>query len=270
MADPVLRIFSYLPNPRVWKAQIVGELCGVGVEVVGDKPAKLADWLWDFDARPLSEAERSAYSKLARPGRRGFDVRLFKTDKFLEVHPFGTVPAAFSPDGETGIFESNSILRAVARIGGPESGLYGRDAYQASRIDSFLDASLVFAREAQVYLLGLGETTAAIQERMAGAYAFYLDGIERALGYHGFIAGGELTLADISFACDLAQFLQEQRRRDTLAALGLTPISDDCAVTYPRAFRHLLALGERPEFAKYLGGYLDRYREEQAASSEAG
>jgi len=24
MGDPVLRIFSYLPNPRVWKAQIAG------------------------------------------------------------------------------------------------------------------------------------------------------------------------------------------------------------------------------------------------------
>jgi len=270
MEDSGLRIFSYLPNPRVWKAQIAGELCGVGVEVVGDKPAKLADWLWDFDARPLSEAERSADSPLARSGCRGFDVPLFKTDKFLEVHPFGTVPAAFSPDGEIGIFESNSILRAVARLGSPESGLYGRDPYQASRIDSFLDASLVFAREAQVYLLGLDETTAPIQDRMAGAYAFYLDGIERALGSHPFIAGDELTLADISFACDLAQFLQEQRRRETLAALGLEPISDDGPATYPRAFAHLLALGERPEFAKYLDGYLNRYRNAQGVGLEAG
>jgi len=270
MEDAGLRIFSYLPNPRVWKAQIAGELCNVRVDVVGDKPAKLPDWLWDFDARPLSDDERSAGSKLARSGRRGFDVTLFKTDKFLEVHPFGTVPAAFSPDGAVGIFESNSILRAVARLGDGSIGLYGRDPYQASRIDSFLDASLVFAREAQVYLLGLGETTSALQDRMAAAYAFYLDGIERALATHDFIAGSDLTLADISFACDLAQFLQEQRRRDTLAALGLMPVSNDCATTYPRAFAHLLALGERPEFEKYLGPYLDRYREEQAASSGAG
>jgi len=58
--------------------------------------------------------------------------------------------AAFSPDGKTGIFESNSIMRAVARLGERRFPLYGRDAYEASRIDSFLDASLVFARDAQI------------------------------------------------------------------------------------------------------------------------
>ncbi len=30
--QPVLRIFSYLPNPHVAKALIAAELCGVGVE----------------------------------------------------------------------------------------------------------------------------------------------------------------------------------------------------------------------------------------------
>ncbi len=39
------------------------------------------------------------------------DLRIF----FLIAHPFGSVPAAFSPDGAVGIFESNSIMRAVAR-----------------------------------------------------------------------------------------------------------------------------------------------------------
>src|SRR5207247_1412371 len=72
------------------------------------------------------------------------------------AHPFGNVPAAFSPDGKVGIFESNAIARAVARLAPCDVGLYGRDAYAASRIDGFLDASLVFAREAQVYLLELG------------------------------------------------------------------------------------------------------------------
>ena len=28
-----LRIFSYLPNPRVWKATIAARLCGVEIEV---------------------------------------------------------------------------------------------------------------------------------------------------------------------------------------------------------------------------------------------
>jgi hypothetical protein len=43
-----LRIFSYLPNPRVWKATIAGRLCGVEVEVRGTSPKELQDWLWDL------------------------------------------------------------------------------------------------------------------------------------------------------------------------------------------------------------------------------
>jgi elongation factor 1-gamma len=50
---PALRIFSYLPNPRLAKATIAARLCGVTVEVRGAAPRALGGWLWDFDARPL-------------------------------------------------------------------------------------------------------------------------------------------------------------------------------------------------------------------------
>ena len=149
-----LRIFSYLPNPRVWKATIAARFCGVDLEIRGAPPGELKGWLWDYDARPLAEGERESLSSLARTGRVGLGgAQLFKTDAFLEAQPFGTVPAAFAPDGRTGIFESNSIMRAVARLGQATFSLYGRDAYDASRIDSFLDVSLVFARDSQIYLL---------------------------------------------------------------------------------------------------------------------
>ncbi len=114
MAD--LRIFSYLPNPRIWKATIAARLSGVDLEVRGAKPSELTNWLWDFDARPLSAEEKGAYASAARKGRVGFKGgSLIKSDAFLSANPFGTVPAAFSPDGTTGVFESNSIMRAVAR-----------------------------------------------------------------------------------------------------------------------------------------------------------
>ena len=51
----VLRIFSYLPNPRIWKATIAARLCGVEVEVRGASPSDLSQWLWDFDARPIAD-----------------------------------------------------------------------------------------------------------------------------------------------------------------------------------------------------------------------
>lgn len=251
-----LRIFSYLPNPRVWKALIAAEICGVDVEVVGDKPDGLANWLWDFEACELPAQERTEQSPYARVSRRGFQGTLYKTDAFLSAHPFGTVPAAFSADGKVGIFESNSILRAVARLGDAEQGLYGRTGIEASRIDSFLDAALVFAREAQVYLLAANEMDAPTRERMAGAYTFYLDGIEQALANSQYVAGDELTIADIGYACDLAQFLRERRMSARLAQQGFAPISEAFEERYPRNQAHLRSLIERPEFNPYLGEYV--------------
>ena len=260
MSGPVLRIFSYLPNPRVWKSLIAAEFCGVEVEVLGDKPAQLATWLWDYDARPLPEEERTPGSPHARTGRRGFSGTLYKSDAFVATQPFGTVPCAFAPGGEVGIFESNSILRAVARAGRSGGTLYGEDAYQASRIDSFLDANLVFAREAQVYLLAMDDMSAALHARMSAAYEFYLDGVENALGCSPYLGADGLTIADISFVCDFAQFLREGHYESQLQAAGLGLISAEGAVRYPRAFEHMLKLSEMPEFAKHLGSYLNWYK----------
>jgi glutathione S-transferase len=236
----------------VWKALIAAELCGVDVEVVGDKPAALVSWLWDFAARKLPEDERTDTSPFARTSRRGFSGTLYKTDEFLEAHPFGTVPAAFSGDGSVGIFESNSILRAVARAAVTDHGLYGRDHFHASRIDSFLDASLVFAREVQVYLLAADRMDDATAERMTAAYDFFLNGIEQALTVTAHIAGDELTIADIGTACDIAQFLRERLMADRLAKTGFTPITGNMEQDYPRLTAHLRDLAGRPVFADYL------------------
>ena len=46
-----LRIFSSLPNPRIMKATIAARLCGIDLEIRGDKPKNLVDWLWDFEAQ---------------------------------------------------------------------------------------------------------------------------------------------------------------------------------------------------------------------------
>ena len=267
---PVLRIFSYLPNPRVWKALIAADLAGVAVEVVGDKAPNLGKWLWDYDARPLADGERVPESPHARVGRRGFSGTLYKTDAFLVTQPFGTVPAAFSPGGQIGIFESNSILRAVARAGNQDAGLYGRDGYAASRIDSFLDAGLVFAREAQVYLLGMDKPDAGTHARMAAAYEFYLAGIESALGNGAYLAGDELSIADIAFVCDFAQFLREGHYLPQLQTAGLGLISDNGMDEYPAAFAHMLKLSETEAFAEHMGSYLNWFRKQLAEVSSGG
>src|SRR5262249_59530553 len=148
--------------------------------------------------------EREALASLARTGRVGMaGARLFKTDAFLVAQPFGNVPAAFGPDGRIGIFESNSIMRAVARLGEATFPLYGHDAYEASRIDSFLDVSLVFARDSQIYLLALsgGTVDAKIHGRAKEAFAIYASGLEQALSpQREALVGNDISLADICFA----------------------------------------------------------------------
>lgn len=256
-----LRIFSYLPNPRIWKATIAARLNGVEVEVRGAKPRELRDWLWDFDARPLSPREREAFAASVRVGKVGFKGgELVKTDAFLAAHPFGTVPAAFSPDGATGIFESNSIMRTVARLGAERVPLYGRDAYEASRIDSFLDASLVFARDTQHYLLALGDETFPehVHARAAEAFAVYIAGIEQGLtARRAWLVGEQITLADICFVAELCLFSNERLRRPTLEKRGLAPIlSDGWEQAHPGASGHFRRLAKHPAFAPDVGPYL--------------
>ena len=180
----------------------------------GSSPKELQSWLWDFDAHPLSGDER-ATSADSRTGKVGFTGTLHKTEAFMLAHPFGTVPAAFSPDGKIGIFESNSIMRAVARLGESRFPLYGRDPYEASRIDSFLDASLVFARDSQIYLLSLisGTVSPEIHSRMRDGFAVYLAGINQALSPdREFLVGDSISIADICFVAELALFFNEKAR----------------------------------------------------------
>ena len=261
MAD--LRIFSYLPNPRVWKATIAARFCGVEAEVRGAPPKELRDWLWDYDARPLAEHERVSLSSLARTGRVGLTgSQLFKTDAFMEAQPFGNVPAAFGPNGEIGIFESNSIMRAVARLGEPKSTLYGHDAYEASRIDSFLDVSLVFARDSQIYLLALsgGTVDAAVHARAREAFAIYASGIEQALSpRREALVGTGLSLADICFAAEFALFMNEHARAEQLQKLGLDRILHPAVQDeYPRTFAHFARLVEHAHFQPDLKPYVEK------------
>ena len=273
---PGLRIFSYLPNPRVWKATVAGRLCGVTVELRGAPPGALQDWLWDFDARPLTAEDRAAAAGAATgaatqvEARAGFSGRLFKTGAFLRAHPFGTVPAAFDPEGVTGIFESNSIMRAVARLAAADEPIYGGgDAYAAARIDSFLDASLVFARDSQIYLLSFrGDgPTPAVHESAAHAFATWMTGIERALAAGGgHIAGPDLTLADICFACEFALFSRERTQAAALQRAGLAPVLNDSPEAgYPRAVAHFGALRRHPAFAPDLEPYLAKLEADAAA-----
>lgn len=262
MSEGVLRIFSYKPNPRIFKANIVARLCDLEIDVRGSSVKNLAEWLWDFNARPLTPIELKEESGDLRQSRIGFKGTLHKTQDFLKAHPFGTVPAAFSPDGSVGIFESNSIMRAVARIGKKPTGLYGTDPYTTSRIDSFLDVSLIFANQTQKYLMAVfGEMTRAIWDESEKAYVTYLSGIEDALKTSPFINGTELTLADICFVCELCLCMMERKSQSKLEKQGFQCILDDeREKEYPHVFAHFHKLVRAPTFEPDCGPYLASIR----------
>jgi elongation factor 1-gamma len=90
---------------------------------------------------------------------------------------------------------------------------------------------------------------------MADAYEFYLNGIEQALSATPYIAGEELTIADIGFACDLAQFLRERMMTERLQGQGFAPVSSGLERDYPRCHTHLTQLVARPAFSQWLDGY---------------
>ena len=243
----------------MWKSIITAKIGGIDLEVVGDKPSNMPNWLWDFDAKPISEEDKQELKSFEIKSKRGFKGSLYKTDSFIEQHPFGTVPAGFVGEGRLGVFESNSILRAVARECKDKSLYGGSDLNFTSRIDSFLDANLVFSREFQVYLLELEDITTYTYERTKAAYEFYLDGLEKALSLTRFIAGDKLTIADISFVCEFAQFLREGHYLEQLETKNLALISENFQIDYPLTFQHFKTLCNQEEFLDVMGSYLDWY-----------
>ena len=243
----------------MWKSIITAKIGGIDLEVVGDKPNNMPNWLWDFDARPISEEDKQKLKSFEIKSKRGFKGSLYKTDDFIEQHPFGTVPAGFVGEGRLGVFESNSILRAVARECKDKSLYGGNDLNLTSRIDSFLDANLVFSREFQVYLLELEDITPYTYKRTKAAYEFYLDGLEKALSLTRFLAGDQLTIADISFVCEFAQFLREGHYLEQLETRNLALISEDFQIDYPLTFQHFKTLCNQEEFLDVMGSYLDWY-----------
>src|SRR6516162_4078814 len=97
-----LRIFSYLPNPRIWKATITARLCDVEVEVRGASPNKLSQWLWDFDARPIADVPREMLAS-AEPLRYCAFSPCFRAEAGAarQGHPRAHPPAPI-PQGRAG------------------------------------------------------------------------------------------------------------------------------------------------------------------------
>ena len=263
MKDYKIKIFSYFPNPRIWKTTITARLSDVSLSIKGTEPENIKNWLWDFNARELTETDKKEFKNKTSSVGTGFSTKLHKTEDFLRTQPFGTVPAAFSPDGEIGIFESNSIMRLAARLGKNKNNIYGENDYESSRIDSFLDASLIFARASQIYLLSISSDTLteSIKQNAKDAYITYMNGIESALNSNKnpYLVGEQLTLADICFFCEYALFSREQIKPTTQKEKEwnsiLNTLNKD---NFTKAVSHYNKLSQIPAFAEDSVEYLKK------------
>ena len=70
-----------------------------------------------------------------------------------------------------------------------------------------------------------------------------------------------MTIADISFVCEFAQFLREGHYESEIQKKGLDLISRDFKKDYPLSFNHLFKLSDMDEFSSVMGTYLDWYKE---------
>ena len=83
-----IRIISYLPNPRVYKATIVARHSGAVIEVI-HKPPEMANWL-DYEAFKMDDAEKEANASACRTAKTVFPAHCIK-QMFLRANPFGDI-----------------------------------------------------------------------------------------------------------------------------------------------------------------------------------
>jgi glutathione S-transferase len=169
------------------------------------------------------------------PERREVPLR-DKPASYLEVHPFGLVPALV--DGDLVITESNTALRYLAEREG-RADLRGEDPAQRARVDNLLDTlslelrpALWGVEEIAIYRLQMGDAEAAGRRAALGtALAAY----DRLLDADGPYALGTFTIADCALA---GRALHIER-------LGL---ADDVA---PRLRRSVAAARARPAWSAH-------------------
>ena len=172
------------------------------------------------------------------------------------LNPFGTVPVAFNPKGTIGIFESNSILRLIARLGKNKLNLYGRNIFIKSRIDSFLDVSLVFGALTQPFFAFFEfkkkKTPKSNNYRCRNAFITYMNGIENSLKLNKtkFLISDDLSIADICFFCEFMQFTLSASKKPVISNKFWFDIEKKHKKNYVKSYKLLEKLIKDKNFKK--------------------
>jgi len=171
----------------------------------------------------------------------GFKYGVNDTAEFLAMNPNGTVPVLREDAGEP-LWETGAIIRYLAAQHGDEP-FWPKDARRRAQIDKWaewakLNITLNFTGPVFWRVV---RTAPALQDQQAIAAALTalgakLDIAERQLERHRFLAGDDLTLADIQFGHVLYRYFDIDIPRPSL----------------PRLERYYENLTERPAFQEHV------------------
>lgn len=125
------------------------------------------------------------------------------TPQFLALNPNKTIPAI--EDGGVVVWESHAVLRYLATKYGKTDALYPQDPVARSHVERWLDWHLGTVNPVLVpVFVGLYRTPAAqrneaeIAQNIARLTAV-MESLEQQIAGRSFIAGDQLTIADIAF-----------------------------------------------------------------------
>jgi len=134
------------------------------------------------------------------------DVVDASSKEFKALSPIGKTPVLSTPNGP--IFESNAILRYVARLRG-DSGLYGDSFHDAALVDQWVDFSLnelepvrhIWLLPVQGILQFNGKAYVEAKKELGDALAV----LDNHLLHHTFLVSNHVTIADIAIAAALIE-----------------------------------------------------------------
>jgi len=157
---------------------------------------------------PFGRAVLATLEEKGMPYRfAAFAPQDIRSSRHLALHPFGRVPIL--EHGDFRLYETQAILRYLDRLA-PRPALTPADARAAGRMDQLMNindwylfqgagAVIGFQRVVGPTLLGLPTDEAAITVALPKAQRAF-DEIARLLGANSFLAGDELSLADLLVA----------------------------------------------------------------------
>ncbi|TDL17178.1 glutathione S-transferase [Rickenella mellea] len=131
-----------------------------------------------------------------------------KSPAYLEKQPFGQVPII--DDDGFNLFESRAICRYLVRKYGKGSTLIPSDLHKQALFEA---AASVEQNNFEPY------RAAELQK----AFAVKLKGYEAVLGKHKYLAGEEITIADL-FHLPYGNFITDRLQIDSLTSIESTPM----------------------------------------------